>query len=182
MQNKNKIVSFLSTYFPHSITLARVLAIILIVKAFTMGALFFVRGEGVGAEGTVNPQIIIEQTNDKRVEHGLAPLQTNNKLIKAASYKAEDIVAHDYFAHTTPKGKPFYRWIQESGYTYTSAGENLAISFAAPEEIIAAWMMSQTHRENILDPHYKEIGIAVASGEFQGKQTVVVVQLFGEPR
>lgn len=182
MQNKNKIVSFLSTHLPNSIAIARVFAIILIIKAFALGALFFMRGNAVSAESTIAPQALIEQTNAKRVERGLAPLAENSRLTKAAYRKAEGILREDHFAHTTRDGKPFYRWIQESDYEYKSAGENLAISFSASEDIITAWMMSKAHSENMLDKNYKEIGIAVAKGNFQGKDTIVVVQLFGEPR
>ncbi len=147
-----------------------------------MGALFFARGNAVNAESPITAIALIEQTNSERAVKGLEPLKTNSKLAKAASRKAADIIQKNYFAHTTPSGKPFYRFIQESDYTYRSAGENLAISFTTAEDTIAAWMMSQKHRENMLDKNYEEIGIAVASGNFQGKNTIVVVQLFGEPR
>ena len=185
MKNQNKIICFLSTHFyrhfPNSIAIARIFAIILIFKAFTVGALFFVRGNNVSAESTITARALIEQTNSERAAQGLEPLKTNSKLAKAASRKASDIIQKNYFAHTTPSGKPFYSWIQESDYTYKSAGENLAISFTTTEDAIAAWMMSPKHRENTLDKNYEEIGIAVAGGNFQGKNTIVIVQLFGEP-
>ena len=44
-----------------------------------------------------------------------------------------------------------------------------------------AWTESPSHRQNLLNSNFKEIGIAVVIGDFQGKETTIVVQLFGSP-
>jgi len=46
---------------------------------------------------------------------------------------------------------------------------------------VAAWMNSPTHRENIVNPTYKDIGVGIASGDYEGHQTIIVVQMFGNP-
>ncbi|MBI3638379.1 CAP domain-containing protein, partial [Candidatus Wolfebacteria bacterium] len=61
------------------------------------------------------------------------------------------------------------------------AGENLAVNFFDSEDAVNAWMKSITHRENILNTNFKEIGIGVAKGNYNGKESIFVVQLFGSP-
>ena len=189
MQNKNK--SFVNPLKIQLFSLPRtrlykglvnLLFITLCFKVLLVGTLFLL-GESsyAAAENTVNAHKLIELTNHEREKAGLPQLVKNPLLTRAARAKAYDILTQDYFAHTTPDRKPFYIWIQEAGYVYTSAGENLAISFIDENEIMNAWMASQTHKDNILDTQYTEIGIASLIGDFSDKETIVVVQLFGEP-
>ncbi|MFA6492870.1 MAG: CAP domain-containing protein [Patescibacteria group bacterium] len=128
---------------------------------------------------TYSADTLVSLTNESRSQNGLGNLLANSKLSNAAYAKAQDILAKDYFAHNSPDGKTPWDFINESGYVYTYAGENLAIGYSDANELFTAWMNSPTHRENILGPNYREIGIAVVSGEFQGAETIVAVQEFG---
>ncbi|OGY92244.1 MAG: hypothetical protein A3H70_03315 [Candidatus Komeilibacteria bacterium RIFCSPLOWO2_02_FULL_48_11] len=127
----------------------------------------------------INASTLIDLTNRTRQEAGLPPLQPNHKLTQAAYRKAHDILNHGYFSHTTPSGKPFYQWIEEEQYAYLYAGENLAIDFGTNEGVLAAWLESPTHRANIINEHYAEIGLVTLRGEWQDHATTVVVQMFG---
>lgn len=127
----------------------------------------------------INASTLIELTNRTRQEAGLPPLQPNHKLTQAAYRKAYDILGHGYFSHTTPSGKPFYQWIEEENYAYLYAGENLAIDFGTNEGVLAAWLESPTHRANIINEHYAEIGLVTLRGQWQDHETTVVVQMFG---
>lgn len=155
--------------------------ILLIGKAFFFGALFLIPITNAADAPLLNAGGLIQLTNTQREINGLPKLAANEKLMRAAEKKADDIIAHEYFAHTTPEGKPFYQWAREENYSYKSAGENLAISFISNEDTISAWMNSPPHRENILDKRFTDIGIAVAVGKFDGKTTAAAVQMFGEP-
>lgn len=124
---------------------------------------------------------VVTLTNSARSENGLGSLATNSKLASAAYAKAQDILEKDYFAHNSPDGKTPWDFINESGYTYSYAGENLAIGYTDASELFTAWMNSPTHRDNIVNKNFREIGIAVVSGDYQGAQTVVAVQEFGTP-
>jgi hypothetical protein len=64
---------------------------------------------------------------------------------------------------------------------YAHAGENLAIHFTDSSEVVEAWMDSPTHRKNIVDAKFTEIGVGTAKGKYEGYETVYVVQLFGTP-
>jgi uncharacterized protein YkwD len=124
-------------------------------------------------------QTLITLTNQERTKHGLKSLTYNKKLQAAAEAKAYDMLNKDYFDHVSPDGVTPWKFIDKSGYAYTKAGENLAIDFQTVAGAVPAWMDSPTHRANILKAEYKETGIARVKGEYQGRQTVVVVQIFG---
>ncbi len=128
---------------------------------------------------SVLPSVLTEMTNAERAQSGLVTLAENPLLVKAAQMKAEDMVLHGYFAHTTPDGKTPWYWLEEVEYDYRYAGENLAVNFFESEQVARAWMNSASHRANIIKPEYREIGIAVASGLYQGQSSVFVVQFFG---
>jgi hypothetical protein len=116
--------------------------------------------------------------NQVRQSSGLQPLAENYKLEQAAQLKAHNMVINNYFAHTSPQGITPWYWFLQAGYDYKYAGENLAIGFFESEEVFQAWMDSPSHKANILNPNYKEIGTAVMSG-YGGNNTIVVVQEFG---
>ena len=59
------------------------------------------------------------------------------------------------------------------------AGENLARDFGDTGSVITAWMNSPTHRDNIVNGKYREIGVAVVDGVLNGVETTLVVQMFG---
>ncbi len=95
--------------------------------------------------------------------------------------KADDMATKGYFAHTSPEGLTPWYWFAQVGYNYTYAGENLAINFNESKDVDTAWLASPTHRANILNSHYTEIGIATAQGMYKGVQATFVVQMFGTP-
>jgi hypothetical protein len=128
---------------------------------------------------TINASTLITLTNKERVKYNLPELVPNHELTSAAHKKALDMLTEGYFAHTTPKGKPFYEWIDEAGYQYLYAGENLAIDFTTNEATVDAWMASSLHRANILNEHYNDIGLVVVRGLYNDHETSIVVQLFG---
>lgn len=133
------------------------------------------------AQAAYSADTLVAMTNSARASSGLGALSTNSKLVSAAYAKANDMLALDYFAHNSPDGKTPWDFIKGAGYNYTYAGENLAIGYTDASELFDAWMNSATHRENILSPNFREIGMAVVSGEYQGSDTLVVVQEFGAP-
>ena len=123
---------------------------------------------------------LIELTNQERIAQGLEPLIVNAKLVDAATRKATDMINQGYFSHTSPKGLSPWYWFTKAGYKYSAAGENLARGFSESEYVHQAWMNSPTHKANILNSNYKDIGIAIIKGTVNGKETTVAVQLFGK--
>lgn len=122
---------------------------------------------------------VVTLTNNDRKSAGLAELTVNKKLSDAAYAKALDMIKNNYFAHVSPSGKTPWVWMEAENYNYIYAGENLAINFKTPEATETAWMNSPSHKENIMNKNYKEIGIAEAQGVMNGQPTIVVVEMFG---
>ena len=122
-------------------------------------------------------QEILRLVNEQRAKNGLAALTLSDKLCELATLKAEDMVANNYFDHTSPTyGTPF-EMLRQFGVSYRSAGENIAAGQRTPEEVMNAWMNSSGHRANILSADYTELGVGLATGP----RGTYWVQLFRKP-
>ncbi len=124
---------------------------------------------------------LVSLTNEDRSETGLGTLTVNPVLVAAAQAKADDMASKGYFAHVSPDGRNSWTWFKDSGYAFSYAGENLAVDFTDSGDVNEAWLNSPTHRANIMNGHFTQIGIATAQGEYQGRKTTFVVQMFGTP-
>lgn len=125
---------------------------------------------------------IINLTNSSRQANGMHDLDVSEELNLAAYQKAQDMINNNYFSHESPSGARFWNWIIGAGYQYTTAGENLAMDFNSAEAVHNALMASATHRKNILNTNFTEIGISVVSGKINGKDTTILVEMFGNPK
>ena len=134
-----------------------------------------------GGVATVLPAVLANLTNEERQEKNLNTLVVNPLLNKAAQMKAEDMASKSYFAHTSPEGKTPWYWIIQVGYKYQYAGENLAMNFSDSKDVTKAWMNSPTHKANIVKGSYTEFGTGVATGVYQGRQTIFVAQVYANP-
>ena len=139
----------------------------------------FMKPGVLGTSTNITLSQIIELTNKERVKAGLEPLREDMNLDVAAKQKALNMFSENYWAHFAPSGKTPWDFIIASGYRFSFAGENLAKNFYSPEEVVSAWMVSPTHRENLLNPKYKDIGISIEDGVLNGQKTTLVVQMFG---
>lgn len=133
----------------------------------------------LGYASNIAPEEIVRLTNFERKSQGLSEVHLDTKLSTAAMQKAADMVARDYWAHVSPIGTQPWYFVSNNGYAYKYAGENLARDFADPEAVVKAWMDSPTHRENLLSSRYQDIGVAVIDGKLGGRETTLVVQMFG---
>src|SRR3989344_9102251 len=122
---------------------------------------------------------IIAEVNPVRQSADLLPLQTSEKLSEAAQMKAEDMIARGYFSHTGPDGETPWSWLNKVSYKYALAGENLAKNYYDSELLVKAWLNSPSHAQNILNGYYTDIGIGVATGDVDGKETTMVVMFVG---
>lgn len=131
-------------------------------------------GSGSAAGLTAEEQRMLSLVNAERAKTGLSPLGANLKLTEVARLKARDMIAKNYFSHTSPTyGSPF-DMMKRFGITYRYAGENLA---GAPlvDTAHTNLMNSPGHRANILNANYNEVGIGIISGGPYGK---MFVQMF----
>lgn len=124
---------------------------------------------------------VVSLTNDSRTGGGLPALTVSPLLTQAAQLKADDMAKGSYYAHVSPDGKTPLYWLDQVGYRYLNAGENLVIDRTTSKDVVDAWLNSPDHRENILRPQFTEIGVGVANGRYKGEDTIYVVQEFGTP-
>ncbi|MBU8878902.1 sporulation protein [Bacillus sp. FJAT-29790] len=112
-------------------------------------------------------QQVFELTNQERVKNGVPALKLDNELSKVARAKSSDMKAKGYFDHNSPTyGSPF-DMMKQFGISYSSAGENIAMGQQSPQEVVNAWMNSEGHRKNILNPSFTHIGVGhVAEGNY----------------
>jgi uncharacterized protein YkwD len=122
---------------------------------------------------------VVELVNQERTKRGLNPVTLNPTLCRIADDYACEMITKGFFDHTDPDGLgPGQRAIN-AGYIFLAIGENLAGGQNSPEQAMKEWMNSKEgHRENILAPQWREIGVAVRLGGIYG---IYWVQEFGNP-
>lgn len=127
---------------------------------------------------------VLELTNAERAKAGLSPLKLNSQLVDAAQDHSSDMAYDDFFNHTGVDGSNPSDRVQDTGYQYSTVGENIAAGQRTAAEVVEAWMNSPGHRANILNARYTEIGIGY---EFLENDTGSVrykhywTQVFGTP-
>lgn len=125
----------------------------------------------------LNALDIVKLTNQIRNEENIPKLTVNSKLSKAAQKRAHDMISNNYFSHISPHGKYFTWWLQNEEYDYEWSGENLARDFTSSKAVVDAWVESQDHYKNLINPNYNEIGISVVRNPRDNK--MIIVQIFG---
>ena len=135
----------------------------------------------LGDTSPITSEELLTQTNNQRQTSGLPSLQLNDKLSKAAYYKAKDMFASQYWAHTSPSGVQPWKWLGDVDYNYAKAGENLAKNFSSSHGVMGAWMDSAAHKENILKAEYQDVGFAVVDGTLNNRPASIVVALYATP-
>lgn len=159
------------------------LVVYLQLTVVLVGGLYLIKLKAPQILGTAafGADQIIQLTNKKRAENGLGALSANGELSQAAVAKAANMFGENYWAHNAPSGKTPWNFISAAGYRYVYAGENLARDFGDASSVVEAWMNSPSHRSNLLDANFKEIGVAVSFGSLTGREGTLVVQMFGSP-
>lgn len=97
--------------------------------------------------------------NKERSARGLSPLRVLPKLQTAAQIRAGEITQE--FDHVRPNGTSCFTIVEEVGLDYYYVGENIAAGQSSPERVMTAWMNSEGHRNNILDPEFMYIGVGI---------------------
>ena len=96
------------------------------------------------------------------------PLTWNTKLESAALGHSEDMAKNNYFSHTAPDGSTPASRVATVGYTWWTVGENIAAGYTNAQSVMSGWLTSPGHCANIMDPNFKEIGVASADGGSYG--------------
>jgi uncharacterized protein YkwD len=112
---------------------------------------------------------VLVLVNQQRTTAGEATLVQNDTLEQQANEYACEMIHYDFFAHVNPvTGSTLPDRSQQFGYAYRVVGENLAAGQQSPEQVVTEWMNSPSHRANILDSRFTEVGVGLrAGGQYQ---------------
>lgn len=88
------------------------------------------------------------------------PLVWNGNLLQAASGHSQDMAAKNYFSHTSQDGRTMVARINATGYVWSTIGENIAAGYPTVNAVIDGWMASDGHCANIMNPNFKDVGVA----------------------
>jgi uncharacterized protein YkwD len=109
--------------------------------------------------------------NQRRADHGSRPLHVNRRLSTAARRHAHDMVRHRYFSHVSLSGATLEKRLRRAGYLKAAGVWNVSEDIgwgrgdpASPRRMVRNWMHSPPHRQALLDPKMREIGMGVAPG------------------
>ena len=120
-------------------------------------------------------QQVLDLVNAERTKRGISALTLDSNLSNVATKKSQDMVNKNYFDHTSPTyGSPF-DMMKQFGISYRTAGENIAKGQKTPQEVVTAWMNSEGHRKNILNPNFTNLGVGIAK---DSKGTTYWTQMF----
>ena len=125
-------------------------------------------------------------SNERRIR-GLSPLRSEQRLTKAGRRYARKMVAKGFFAHIEPDGRRLGDRVRASGYPHGRPWlvlENLIAIPAGPGVtpawLVHRWMGSRSHRENLLDPWMRDLGLGLAGGyATHGGPGITAVALLG---
>lgn len=102
---------------------------------------------------------IIGLINQERAQAGCGAVRFDAGLQQAAALHSQDMAQNGYFSHTGQNGSQFWDRAIAAGYDGFATGENIAAGHATAAEVVAGWMDSPGHRDNILTCSHTEMGV-----------------------
>ena len=127
---------------------------------------------------TLDADLIEQLINEERAKLTLPPLAHSESLRASACAKLDHMVQYNYWSHNAPDGTEPWYYFGLVGYTYVKAGENLAYGQQTEVEVVANWMNSPTHRDNIVG-EFAESGLCTRLADYQGSTQTITVHHFG---
>jgi uncharacterized protein YkwD len=117
--------------------------------------------------------------NHFRAEYGRAPIHLNLKLEHSAQAHSNDMAIHHDFSHSSSNGTSWAARIRYYGYRGGWIGENLAVGNVTARTVMAMWKASPPHRANLLNGHFRAVGIGAHSGKYAGRAAYYITSDFG---
>jgi uncharacterized protein YkwD len=121
-------------------------------------------------------QTVVADINGHRAEAHEPLLLVDAQLTSVARDRAADLLRRHYFSHVNPDGATAIDALRSRDFHFAYAGENLAAAETVPAAEAGLWA-SPDHRDNMLEPHYTRVGIAVVQTPDAGR---LVVQIFSD--
>jgi uncharacterized protein YkwD len=121
---------------------------------------------------------LLTAINSARAAAGVAPLRATGSLTSAAAWQSQALARAGYLDHTSPDGSTLIDRLTRSRWHGTTAGEDLAVA-ESPTVAVAMWMQSPGHRQNLLSPSFRTVGLGLARGMWSGREAFYVTADFG---
>jgi len=139
--------------------ITRLLSVLVLLAACTApGTQRLSMGQSVDI-GSAGTQISVQ-----RAQNGLLrPISHSPQLQAAAQAHADDLLQSGTFSHTGSDGSTVATRVSRSGYTACFSAENIAQGQTDIRSVMADWMASPPHRENLLNAQVTQFGFAQAS-------------------
>ncbi len=110
---------------------------------------------------TADADGVLAAVNAQRVQRGLRPLTLDQRLTQAALHHARDIARRGRLDHRGSDGSTVRQRVERAGYHWSTVAENLALTpSSSSRAVVDMWMHSRGHRENILNRHCTQMGLA----------------------
>jgi uncharacterized protein YkwD len=148
----------------------------LVIASRNAGSIQTVRAESAPSALRQSPSasLVLQLVNEVRANGARCgersfgpapPLQESATLASVAYEHAADMARHDYFEHVDLAGHTPADRVRATGYREKLVGENIAYGPTSAEEVVAGWLHSTGHCENIMEPRFVEMGLAYAPGQ-----------------
>lgn len=124
---------------------------------------------------------MLHRINNYRSSHGMHRLQFGRRLQHAAAAHSTNMARHHMLSHYSSSGTDWLTRIRRYGFRGSWVGENLAVGHWTTRTTIRAWKRSAPHNANLLNSHYRVIGIGVVKGVWGGRVAYYVTADFGGP-
>jgi uncharacterized protein YkwD len=139
---------------------------------------------GAGTAQAAKPQhlsrgarSLLAAINAARAAAGVAPLTATAPLSSAATWQSQALAQAGYLDHTAPDGSTLVVRLARVRWHGVQAGEDLAVA-SAPGEAVSMWLASPGHRENLLRPSFRTVGLGLAHGVWNGRAALYVTADF----
>jgi uncharacterized protein YkwD len=109
-------------------------------------------------------------------------LAWNAALTQASVTHSDDMVARNFFDHTGSNGSTLGTRVTAAGYQWSRVGENIAAGQADVAQVVDGWMKSDGHCANLMNPSFRDIGVACVAGNANTSYRTYWTQDFGTPR
>jgi uncharacterized protein YkwD len=121
---------------------------------------------------------LLTAINAARATAGVPPLRATGSLTSAAAWQSQVLAEAGYLDHTSPDGSTLIDRLTRARWHGSTAGEDLAVA-PTPSDAVQMWMQSPGHRQNLLSPQFRTIGLGLARGAWSGRSALFVTADFG---
>lgn len=108
-------------------------------------------------------QRVLDLSNAERAKVGAPPLRFDAQLTAAAQTHTNLMVQYNQLSHQLPGEPSLGDRVRQAGYGWSGVAENIAQGQRSPEAVLQSWMASQGHRQNLLNPNYRDLGVGYAN-------------------